>query len=83
VDASVWDDAIIDAIFGTELKDAPGKPRARRWHANFIDGQPSPGTFRPRLEVQCDWLQEAGFESVECFHKLQELAIFRRTTARS
>jgi len=28
------------------------------------------------LEVQCDWLREIGFEDVDCFLKLFELAVF-------
>jgi hypothetical protein len=28
------------------------------------------------LEVQCDWLRSIGFESVECFLKVAELAVF-------
>lgn len=72
---SVWDDTIIDAIFGTELKDSPGRPRAevaREFYRRSI----KTGNIPAPLEVQCDWLQEAGFENVECFHKVQELALF-------
>ncbi|EDY16777.1 conserved hypothetical protein [Chthoniobacter flavus Ellin428] len=33
------------------------------------------GVLAP-LEVQCDWLRNIGFENVECFLKMQELAVF-------
>jgi SAM-dependent methyltransferase len=72
---SRWDDCIIDAIFGAELKRAPGKPRAevaREYYRRAVKR----GNVPPPLEVECDWLREAGFENVECFHKVQELAMF-------
>jgi SAM-dependent methyltransferase len=70
---SVWDDCMIDAIFGKQLSDSPGRSRAeiaREYYA---------GTDGPRhapLEVQCDWLRECGFENVDCFLKVSELAVF-------
>jgi hypothetical protein len=30
----------------------------------------------PGVRPMTHWLQDVGFENVECFHKLQELAIF-------
>ncbi len=72
---SVCEDYLIDAIFGRELRAAAGQNRAtiaREYYARTAlhGGAPAP------LEVQCDWLREAGFENVECFLKVQELAVF-------
>lgn len=72
---SVWDDCTIDAIFGKELKASPGKSRAevaREYYASTGGHTASPAP----LEVQCDWLRELGFENVDCYLKVQELALF-------
>jgi ubiquinone/menaquinone biosynthesis C-methylase UbiE len=72
---SVWDDYLIDAIFGRELKASRGRPRAqiaRDYYARSGKHAEEPAP----LEVQCDWLREIGFESVECYLKVQELALF-------
>jgi SAM-dependent methyltransferase len=72
---SVWDDTIIDAIFGAELKNAPRKPRAEIAR-EYYRKKAKTGKVPAPLEVECDWLREAGFENVECFHKVHELAMF-------
>jgi ubiquinone/menaquinone biosynthesis C-methylase UbiE len=72
---SVWDDYIIDAIFGSELKSTPNRPRAdiaREYYRKSAKA----GNVPPPLEVECDWLRNAGFENVDCFHKVHELAMF-------
>jgi cyclopropane fatty-acyl-phospholipid synthase-like methyltransferase len=72
---SIWDDYTIDAIFGQELKASPGKNRAevaREYYARVAENA---GILAP-LEVQCDWLREIGFENVECYLKVSELALF-------
>lgn len=71
---SVWDDCMIQSIFGRELKEVPGRTRAevaREYYARMA----ASGAGAP-LEVQCDWLRETGFENVDCYLKVQELAIF-------
>jgi ubiquinone/menaquinone biosynthesis C-methylase UbiE len=70
---SVMDDYMIDAIFGQAIKAAPGKTRAevaREYYAQAGTSTPAP------LEVQCDWLREIGFENVDCYLKVNELALF-------
>lgn len=69
---SVMDDYMIDAIFGQAIKAAPGSTRAevaREYYAHA-------GSALAPLEVQCDWLREIGFENVECYLKVSELALF-------
>ena len=69
---SVWDDHTIDAIFGQQLKASPGKSRAEIARDYYAQAAM---TLAP-LEVQCDWLREHGFENVDCYLKVQELAVF-------
>ena len=71
---SAWDDYTIDAIFGDQLRNAPGKPRAEVARAYFAES--SQGNAQAPLEVQSDWLREIGFENVDCYLKVQELAVF-------
>ena len=71
---SVMDDYVIDAIFGEAIKRAPGRNRAEIAR-DYYDRATGGRTLAP-LEVQCDWLREIGYENVECFLKVQELAVF-------
>jgi len=72
---SVLDDYMIDAIFGDELKTSPGRKRTEIARDYYAHAQQHAGSPAP-LEVQCDWLREIGFTDVECFLKVQELAVF-------
>ena len=71
---SVLDDYVIDAIFGEEIKRSPAKARAEIAR-DYYERAASSRTLAP-LEVQCHWMQEIGFEDVECFLKVLELAVF-------
>jgi hypothetical protein len=75
---STWDDCLIDAIFGEAIQQNPGKTRAEI-AAEYYAGTPAP-RFAP-LEVQLGWLRELGFENVDCYLKVQELAVFGGTRA--
>ena len=72
---SIWDDYLIEAIFGPDIKSTPGKKRAevaREYYRRANSG----GNNCAPLEVQCDWLREIGFENVDCYLKVAELAVF-------
>ena len=76
---SIWDDYMIDAIFGPEIKiGAPARParRVAREHYFGPRGQGRQRPTAPPLGVQCDWLREIGFENVDCYLKVLELAVF-------
>jgi SAM-dependent methyltransferase len=72
---SVWDDYLIDAIFGEAIHAAPDRTRAEVAREYYARAVPGAARLAP-LEVQCDWLREIGFEHVECYLKVQELAVF-------
>jgi hypothetical protein len=72
---SAWDDQMIDAIFGQQLKGAPRTTRVEVARAYYATATRRADVPAP-LEVQCDWLREIGFENVECFLKVRELAMF-------
>jgi ubiquinone/menaquinone biosynthesis C-methylase UbiE len=72
---SIWDDYMIDAIFGAHLSDAEGKSRADVARDYYQRADKNANILAP-LEVQCDWLREIGYENVECYLKVLELAMF-------
>jgi ubiquinone/menaquinone biosynthesis C-methylase UbiE len=70
---SVWDDYMIDAIFGKQI--AAGKSRADVAREYYSHSSQEVNVLAP-LEVQCDWLREIGYENVDVYLKVQELALF-------
>ncbi len=72
---SARDDFMIDAIFGEHLHGTGGKSRAevaREYYARLAEE----GSHLAPLEVQCDWMRDLGYENVDCYLKVQELAVF-------
>ena len=72
---SIWDDYMIDAIFGQELRACADRSRAEIAREYYARAVQEAGAHAP-LEVQCDWLREIGFENVDCYLKVLELAVF-------
>jgi hypothetical protein len=66
---------MIDVIFGEFIQAGQKKTRTQVARAYYDRVKSQPEHHAP-LEVQCDWLRELGFESVECFLKVSELAVF-------
>ena len=72
---SPMDDQVIDLIFGEFIRN--GKKKSRTQVAReYYERVKSQRAHHAPLEVQCDWLREIGFESVECFLKVAEFAVF-------
>ncbi len=72
---SIWDDYMIDAIFGQELRASADRSRAEIARDYYARAVQQADALAP-LEVQCDWLRETGFENVDCYLKVLELAVF-------
>jgi hypothetical protein len=66
---------MIDAIFGHTIEAAPGQNRAEVAR-QYYERRDHTGNVLAPLEVQCDWLREIGFENVDCYLKVLELAVF-------
>lgn len=71
----ILDDYMIYAVFGEQLRKSSGKPRAQVARDFFASSAGEALETAP-LEVQCDWLREAGFQSVDCYLKVSEMAVF-------
>ena len=71
---SPWDDRLIETLFGEVMAEEKKRSRvevARAWYERLqVEHRVPP------LELQCEWLRESGFENVECFLKISELAVF-------
>jgi hypothetical protein len=70
------DDYLIDAIFGEELRTGTYKSRAQIAREHFERVVAVRRDTPAPLEVQCDWLRELGYENVDCFSKIAELAVY-------
>ncbi|RYD81961.1 MAG: hypothetical protein EOP84_10180 [Verrucomicrobiaceae bacterium] len=69
------EDHLIEAIFGEELRAAPDRTGREIAHAYFAKNEDRADITAP-LEVQCDWLREAGFVSVDCYVRTVDLTVF-------
>lgn len=72
---SRWDDQMIETIFGEFIREDEKAPRTAIARAYYEQIDARARHVAP-LEVQCDWLRETGFENVDCFLKISELAVF-------
>ena len=78
--ASTWgerlfDDHFVDALTAYHQRSA--EPRTRAKVARDYHNRPDKAANRlASVEAQCLWLREVGFERVDCFFKLFELALF-------
>ncbi len=72
---SIIGDYLINAIFGDERSDPRHRSAAEIARAYYRRSSRNSPSCAP-LEVQCDWLREAGYINVACYLKVLELAIF-------
>jgi tRNA (cmo5U34)-methyltransferase len=73
---SVFDDYMIDAIFGEELRHGEGKSRAEIAREHFERTGAGFRSLAVPLEVQCDWMRDIGFGNVDVYSKIAELAVY-------
>jgi SAM-dependent methyltransferase len=66
---------IIDGRYAIEVGN--GDSRTRQQIADIFLNRPDRETnLLTPVEIQCDWLREIGFEQVDCYFRIYELAIF-------
>ena len=69
------DDLIIDSLYPYHLKQ--DSTRTREDVADeFVHREDKHGNILALVEGQCAWLREIGFEEVDCYFKVLELAVF-------
>lgn len=73
----LFEEFYIDRLHEFRLKSDPGTSREAA--ANIYRNRPDKDEDKPSLvEEQCRWLREIGFDDVDCFFKIFELALFGR-----
>jgi SAM-dependent methyltransferase len=71
----VFDEMFIDALHGYHQQNGKGQSRADVGH-DFYNRPDKEANILASVESQCDWLRHIGFERVDCYQKLFELAVF-------
>lgn len=74
--ASAWIESLLDDLMiDLSYANQQGKTREEvaRAHYNRLDKD---ANILAPVELQCDWLREIGFEHVDCYLKIFELALF-------
>ena len=66
----IWDDLVIDCQTAFS-----GRPRAEVANEHWNRPDKAANILAP-VELQCEWLREAGLADVDCFFKVFELAVF-------
>ena len=70
-----WNEMLTDAIYETSR--ARGHDRTREnVYAELVDRPDKDANILALVEDQCVWLREIGFENVDCYLKVFELAVF-------
>ena len=65
----------VNARYAIELQ--KGGPRSREELADEFANRPDKAAnLLSPLELQCDWLREIGYEEVDCYFRVYELAVF-------
>lgn len=72
---SLSDELIIDSLYKYNVKNDGEKERAVIAH-NFKTRPDKDENILAGVEDQCEWLREIGFQEVDCFFKIFELALF-------
>lgn len=78
------DNHIIDGRYAIELQNGGSKTRQEIADI-FLKRPDREANLLTPVETQCDWLREIGFEQVDCYFRIFELAVFagRRPTQQS
>jgi SAM-dependent methyltransferase len=71
----LFDEMFIDALYGYHQQNGKGQSRAEIAH-DFYNRPDKEANILAPVETQCDWLRQIGFERVDCYQKLFELAVF-------
>ncbi len=70
-----WNEMLTDAIFATSRANGIDTTRERVF-TELVDRPDKDANILAPVEDQCVWLREIGFENVDCYLKVMELAVF-------
>jgi ubiquinone/menaquinone biosynthesis C-methylase UbiE len=72
---SVFESYFIDSLYAFHLKEGSQKSRDQVAQ-EFYNRPDKEANILAPVELQCDWLRKIGFEDVDCYFKIFELAVF-------
>lgn len=73
--AQAFDELLIDSFFAYQQSIGSGKSRDEI-AAEYVHRPDKQDNILASVEDQCDWLRACGYEEVDCYLKLFELAVF-------
>jgi trans-aconitate methyltransferase len=72
---SVSDELMIESLFLFHTRQAGGKTR-EQVAAEYVHRPDKAANILAPVETQCEWLRARGYEDVDCYFKVFELAVF-------
>ena len=72
---SIWDQMFVDSMFASSRREGQGKTR-EQIAAEYHGRADKAANLLSPVERQCGWLREIGYDDVDCYLKVFELAVF-------
>lgn len=73
--SSLFDEYFIDSMYNMHLQNDAGKTRQEIADEFYLRDDKEANILAP-VEKQCEWLRNIGFQDVDCYFKVFELALF-------
>jgi ubiquinone/menaquinone biosynthesis C-methylase UbiE len=73
--SSLFDEYFIDSLYNMHLRNDAGKTRQEVADELYRRDDKAANILAP-VEQQCEWLRNIGFQDVDCYFKIFELALF-------
>lgn len=71
----LFNNHIIDGYYAIEQRNGGSRTRAEMANV-FMNRQDKDANILLSVDVQCSWLRELGYEEVDCYFRIYELAVF-------
>ena len=72
---NLFENHFIDALYARQLQ-AGGTQTRQQVGEAFLSGTERAANILAPVDVQCEWLRGTGFEEVDCYCRIYELAVF-------
>ena len=74
-DAAIFDEYLIDSLYAFHTRTGSGKSR-EQVAAEHVHRPDKAANILAPVEIQCAWLRDMGYQDVDCYLKIFELAVF-------
>ena len=72
---AIADDLMIDSLYAFQMKQKTGRSRDQVAD-EFVHRPDKAANILAPVDLQCEWLRACGYEDVDCYFKVFELAVF-------